>query len=41
MDYITSLESPYDGIVSAFFFNAGELVSDGILLAEVTTSEEE
>ena len=41
MEYITSLESPCDGIVSAFFFNAGELVSDGMLLAEVTASEEE
>ena len=41
MEYITSLESPYDGIVSAFFFNAGELVSDGMLLAEVTANEEE
>ncbi|MGS0827376.1 ATP-binding protein [Shewanella sp. 0m-8] len=33
MEY--TIESPFDGIVSAFFFEAGELVSDGMLLAEV------
>lgn len=40
MEY--TIESPFDGVVSAFFFNAGELVSDGMLLAEVepTVTEE-
>ncbi|QQX78958.1 acetyl/propionyl/methylcrotonyl-CoA carboxylase subunit alpha [Shewanella sp. KX20019] len=33
MEY--TIESPFDGVVSAFFFNAGELVSDGMLLAEI------
>ncbi|WP_299811224.1 acetyl/propionyl/methylcrotonyl-CoA carboxylase subunit alpha, partial [uncultured Shewanella sp.] len=33
MEY--TIESPFDGIVSAFFFESGELVSDGELLAEV------
>ncbi|MFT5789902.1 MAG: 3-methylcrotonyl-CoA carboxylase alpha subunit, partial [Shewanella sp.] len=37
MEY--TIESPFDGVVSAFFFNAGELVSDGMLLAEVTPEE--
>lgn len=41
MEYPTYMEPPYDGIVSAFFFDAGELVSDGMLLAEVSASEEE
>ncbi|MDB2386277.1 3-methylcrotonyl-CoA carboxylase [Shewanella sp.] len=41
MEYITSLESPFDGVVTSLFFNAGELVSDGMLLADVTASEKE
>lgn len=39
MEY--TIESPFDGTVSAFFFDAGELVSDGMLLAEVSATEEE
>ncbi|ACJ30144.1 Biotin/lipoyl attachment:Carbamoyl-phosphate synthase L chain, ATP-binding:Carbamoyl-phosphate synthetase large chain [Shewanella piezotolerans WP3] len=39
MEY--TIEAPYAGVVSAFFFDAGELVSDGMLLAEVSASEEE
>ncbi|MGS0690750.1 3-methylcrotonyl-CoA carboxylase [Shewanella sp. 30m-9] len=38
---INAIESPFDGIVSAFFFEAGELVSDGMLLAEVEATEVE
>ncbi|WP_299803160.1 3-methylcrotonyl-CoA carboxylase [uncultured Shewanella sp.] len=34
-----TIEAPFDGIVSAFFFEAGELVSDGMLLAEVEALE--
>ncbi|MGS0682384.1 3-methylcrotonyl-CoA carboxylase [Shewanella sp. 125m-7] len=37
---INAIESPFDGIVSAFFFEAGELVSDGMLLAEVEAEVE-
>ncbi|MCK8044257.1 3-methylcrotonyl-CoA carboxylase [Shewanella sp. 1CM18E] len=37
---INAIESPFDGIVSAFFFEAGELVSDGMLLAEVEAAVE-
>ncbi|WP_086024318.1 3-methylcrotonyl-CoA carboxylase [Shewanella pealeana] len=37
---INAIESPFDGIVSAFFFEAGELVSDGMLLAEVVAEVE-
>ncbi|MCG9730858.1 HlyD family efflux transporter periplasmic adaptor subunit [Shewanella sp. Isolate13] len=32
---INAIESPFDGVVTAFFFEPGELVSDGELLAEV------
>jgi len=38
MEY--TIESPFDGVVSAFFFDPGELVTDGSLLVEVTPSEE-
>ncbi|MCG9730857.1 ATP-grasp domain-containing protein [Shewanella sp. Isolate13] len=38
MEY--TIESPFDGIVSAFFFEPGELVSDGMLLAEVEAEVE-
>ncbi|MGS0694668.1 3-methylcrotonyl-CoA carboxylase [Shewanella sp. 0m-4] len=37
---INAIESPFDVIVSAFFFEAGELVSDGMLLAEVEAKAE-
>ncbi|MCL1139018.1 3-methylcrotonyl-CoA carboxylase [Shewanella pneumatophori] len=37
---INAIEDPFDGIVSAFFFEAGELVSDGMLLAEVVAEVE-
>ncbi|WOT04186.1 acetyl/propionyl/methylcrotonyl-CoA carboxylase subunit alpha [Shewanella youngdeokensis] len=33
MEY--TIESPFNGVVSALFFDTGELVSDGMLLAEV------
>ncbi|ABZ77454.1 Carbamoyl-phosphate synthase L chain ATP-binding [Shewanella halifaxensis HAW-EB4] len=38
MEY--TIESPFDGVVSAFFFEPGELVSDGMLLAEVVAEVE-
>ncbi|GIU23451.1 acetyl/propionyl/methylcrotonyl-CoA carboxylase subunit alpha [Shewanella sp. MBTL60-007] len=38
MEY--TIESPFDGVVSAFFFEPGELVSDGMLLAEVEAEAE-
>ncbi|WP_259649576.1 3-methylcrotonyl-CoA carboxylase [Shewanella sp. MBTL60-007] len=37
---INAIESPFDGVVSAFFFEPGELVSDGMLLAEVIAEVE-
>lgn len=37
MEY--TIESPFDGLVTAFFFEPGELVSDGSLLVEVTPEE--
>ncbi|WP_076408256.1 acetyl/propionyl/methylcrotonyl-CoA carboxylase subunit alpha [Shewanella sp. UCD-KL12] len=37
MEY--TIESPFDGAVSAFFFEPGELVSDGDLLVEVEPAE--
>ncbi|MFT5705351.1 MAG: biotin carboxyl carrier protein [Shewanella sp.] len=37
---INAIESPFDGIVSAFYFDIGELVSDGALLVEVTSADE-
>ena len=36
---INAIEAPFDGVVSAFFFEAGELVSDGMLLAEVEATD--
>ncbi|WP_299493804.1 acetyl/propionyl/methylcrotonyl-CoA carboxylase subunit alpha [uncultured Shewanella sp.] len=36
MEY--TIEAPFDGIVSAFYFEPGELVSDGTQLAEVEAS---
>ncbi|ABV88120.1 acetyl/propionyl/methylcrotonyl-CoA carboxylase subunit alpha [Shewanella pealeana] len=38
MEY--TIESPFDGVVTAFFFEPGELVSDGMLLAEVEAKAE-
>jgi len=35
----SAIEAPFDGIVSAFFFEPGELVSDGSLLVEVTAND--
>ncbi|RTR34428.1 3-methylcrotonyl-CoA carboxylase [Shewanella atlantica] len=35
----SAIESPFDGTVSAFFFEPGELVSDGSLLVEVSPSD--
>ncbi|AQS37245.1 hypothetical protein Sps_02085 [Shewanella psychrophila] len=32
---INAIESPFDGVVSAFFFEPGELVTDGTILVEV------
>ncbi|ABZ77455.1 hypothetical protein Shal_2906 [Shewanella halifaxensis HAW-EB4] len=37
---INAIESPFDGVVGAFFFEPGELVSDGMLLAEVEAKVE-
>ncbi|QLE84911.1 MULTISPECIES: acetyl/propionyl/methylcrotonyl-CoA carboxylase subunit alpha [Shewanella] len=39
MEY--TIEAPFDGVVSAFFFDAGELVEDGAQLLEVTPNEQE
>lgn len=39
MEY--TIESPFDGTVSAFYFDIGELVSDGALLVDVAPSEVE
>jgi len=36
----SAIESPFDGIVTSFFFDPGELVTDGCLLVEITSSEE-
>ena len=38
---INAIEAPFNGVVSAFFFEPGELVSDGELLAEVEATEVE
>jgi 3-methylcrotonyl-CoA carboxylase alpha subunit len=35
MEYITRSESPFDGTVTAFYFQSGELVTDGAQLLEV------
>ncbi|MEC4726906.1 3-methylcrotonyl-CoA carboxylase [Shewanella sp. D64] len=37
---INAIESPFDGTVSAFFFNVGELVSDGAQLVDVKPTDE-
>ncbi|WP_112354098.1 3-methylcrotonyl-CoA carboxylase [Shewanella benthica] len=36
---INAIESPFDGLVSAFFFEPGELVTDGTILVEVEPLE--
>jgi|GEM_PF-3487265 len=37
----SAIESPFDGIVTSFFFDPGELVTDGSLLVEVKATETE
>ena len=37
MEY--TIESPFDGVVSAFFFEPGELVTDGTILVDVEPLE--
>ena len=32
---INAIESPCDGVVTSFFFEPGELVTDGTILVEV------
>ncbi|WP_065188619.1 acetyl-CoA carboxylase biotin carboxylase subunit [Shewanella woodyi] len=39
MEY--TIESPFDGVVSAFYFDIGELVSDGALLVDVEPANKE
>ncbi|BAJ01251.1 acetyl-CoA carboxylase biotin carboxylase subunit [Shewanella violacea] len=39
MEY--TIESPFDGLVSAFFFEPGELVTDGTILVEVEPAASE
>ena len=36
---INAIESPCDGVVTSFFFEAGELVTDGTILVEVEPLE--
>ncbi|BAJ01248.1 3-methylcrotonoyl-CoA carboxylase subunit alpha [Shewanella violacea] len=38
---IDAIESPFDGLVSAFFFEPGELVTDGTILVEVEPAASE
>jgi 3-methylcrotonyl-CoA carboxylase alpha subunit len=35
MQYITRSEAPFDGTVTAFYFQSSELVTDGAQLLEV------
>ena len=39
MEY--TIQSPYDGTVNAFYFDVGELVSDGVLLVDIEPTETE